>query len=223
MSAKRDPNVLLPRPHAHHSALTCCVCHQDHGGPSADESDLSAKLQQLLTQERDTHVRAAPLTVVNTPHTGLPLVLIGVTVRALQAETMNDLQARHAPSRAVSAPPPQRLLSTSTAAEGLLTRCAAACRTHTEPTLILHLHLSRRSAIHTLHLELHPAVFGLTCNSRWSVRPMTTRRRSSSSYSSGSRSADRIMMRAHNAHRRCVAVAPCCPHAPPPSPNWHIR
>ena len=49
---------------------------------------------------------------------------------------------------------------------------------------------------------------------------MMTRRRSSSSYSSGSRSADRIMTRAHSAHRRCVALAPCCPHAPP-SPLAH--
>ena len=47
---------------------------------------------------------------------------------------------------------------------------------------------------------------------------MTRRRRSSSSYSSGSRSADRIMTRAHSAHCRCVALAPCCPHALPPSP-----
>lgn len=148
MSAKRDPKVLHPRPRTHHSALTCRVCNQDRGGPSADESDLLAKLQQ----ERNTHVRAAPLmTGHHPPHPSLPLVLIGATTHALQAETMNDLQARHTPGQTVSAPPPVVLASAlrATPPKGLLARCAAACRAQTEPTLTLRLHLSRRSAMHT--------------------------------------------------------------------------
>eukprot|EP00964_Phaeocystis_antarctica_P134946 scaffold99276_cov63-Phaeocystis_antarctica.AAC.2 len=85
---------------------------------------------------------------------------------------MNDLQARHCIRPSVSAPPPAvsprrpRCVSVCSPRapppEGLLARCAAACRTQMEPTLTLRVHLSRRSAIHTLHLELHPAVFDPT-------------------------------------------------------------
>lgn len=46
-----------------------------------------------------------PLTIGRDPHPSLTLMLIGAATCALQAETMNDLQARHMPHhRSVLAP-----------------------------------------------------------------------------------------------------------------------
>ena len=58
------PPASTPTP-THHSALTCCACNQDRGGPSSDVSSLLAKLQQ----EQDAHVRASPARAWSRPPT----------------------------------------------------------------------------------------------------------------------------------------------------------
>jgi hypothetical protein len=94
MSAARDPEVLHPLPHPHP--------HITAHSPAAFATRIVAGphltcLAYWLSYNKSKTLMCAPhpLAIGRDPHPSLTLMLIGATTCVLQAETMNDLQARH--------------------------------------------------------------------------------------------------------------------------------